>query len=171
MECAKPPPTLQNPVRSGFGRLGGGFLRKPVPERRRSSSFAPRTNVRSRSERRRSFPLGSANSMRYDDDHHRHRRRRRAAKHSGFGIASFVVAIAAGLAEFSVCVVGFGIGASNPNGIGRNSPLMIVLALGVCFASVGALTGVGLGIVGLCQTRSKNTFAVLGLILNGLVLA
>jgi hypothetical protein len=104
-----------------------------------------------------------------DDHDNRRRRRRRARKHTGFGIASFVVAIVAGLTEFTVCVVGGHIGASNPNGIDRNSPLMFTLALGVCGATVGALTGIGLAAVGVCQTRRNTTFAVLGLILNGLV--
>jgi hypothetical protein len=48
---------------------------------------------------------------------------RRARKHTGFGIASFAVGIVAGLAEFAVIVVAGSIGASNPDGIDKNSPL------------------------------------------------
>jgi hypothetical protein len=104
----------------------------------------------------------------YDDDN-RYGRRRRARKHTGSGIASFAVAIVAGLTEFTVVGVAFVIGASNPNGVDMNSSLAIGLALGVWSATVFALTGLGLAVAGLCQTRRNNTFAVLGLILNGLV--
>jgi hypothetical protein len=97
-------------------------------------------------------------------------RRRSARKHTGFGIASFILAIAAGLAEFTVMVGGAVIASSNRNDVAERSPLAIGLALSVCGASVAAVTGVALGVAGLCQSRRKTTFAVLGLVLNGLVL-
>jgi hypothetical protein len=107
--------------------------------------------------------------MRYDDDPRR--RRRRARKHTGFGIASVVVAAVAGLAELAVFLVAGTTGASNPDGIDMESPLARVLVQGVCGATVGAVAGLGLAVVGLCQTGRKPTFAVLGLVLNGLVVA
>jgi hypothetical protein len=68
-----------------------------------------------------------------------------------------------------VLVASHVIAASNPN-FQANSPLGIFLALIVCGSTVLAMTGMGLAVGGLCQKRRKNIFAVLGLILNGLVL-
>jgi hypothetical protein len=45
----------------------------------------------------------------------------------------------------------------------------MALVSGVCGASVLSLAGLGLAVTGLCQSRRKTTFAVFGLILNGLV--
>ena len=94
-----------------------------------------------------------------------------ARKHTGFGIASFVIAIAVGLAEATLIVVARIIGASNPDGIDENSPLVMGLGLGVCGGMAVAVSGLGMGVAGLCQSHRKKTFAVLGLILNGLVVA
>lgn len=103
-------------------------------------------------------------------DNRRRRRRRGGRKHSGWGIASFAVGIAACLVEFSVVVAGHVIETTNPNFV-VNSPLGVFLALCVGLAIVLAFAGMGLGVAGMYQKRRKNIFAVLGMILSGLVLA
>lgn len=92
------------------------------------------------------------------------------AKHSGFGIASFAIAIAAALLEFVLVATAGVLEASTKGGIDENSPLAILLGLAVIGGLLVALVGIGLGIAGLCQSRRKRVFAVLGMIMNPVVL-
>jgi hypothetical protein len=88
-------------------------------------------------------------------------------KHSGVGIASFVLAIVAVVGELVLITVA---AVLVQQGKSQRSPAMMVTGclliagLGVCV--VGAI----LGIVGLFLPNRKKVFAILGLCFNGMIL-
>jgi hypothetical protein len=90
-------------------------------------------------------------------------------RHSGPGIASFVIALLVGVAVLILVVAAGVIEASTPGGMDEESPVVIAIGLGIFAAVFGALIGGVLGIVGVAQGDRRKTFAVLGLVLNGLV--
>jgi hypothetical protein len=100
----------------------------------------------------------------YDDYDYRPRR------HSGLGIASFILAMAAGLIVGVFFVVVAIIETRQPGALGHDGSSDAVVGLIACFALFLAMVGVGLGIAGVCQKRRKTVFAVLGLMFNGLIL-
>jgi hypothetical protein len=96
----------------------------------------------------------------------------RAARwpHSGIGIASFITGIMALLMVFGafalvIVVVAGARRAANP-------PQEVVAFTGLLVLGAGliALIGAGLGIGGCCQARRKKVFAIIGLIINALLL-
>lgn len=89
-------------------------------------------------------------------------------RHSGFGIASFVTALAAGLLVLVVFGIAGVIGARNGD-IDEKSPEAVLLGLAVIGGLLVAMLGIGLGIAGVCQHRRKKVFAVLGLVINAVV--
>ena len=94
-----------------------------------------------------------------------------ALEHSGPGVASFVTALVAGTLVF-VCIIVAGIvEASDPGALHDESPLAVVLGLGIIFSLVVCFAGVALAIAGLMQDKRNKVFAVIGLVFNGLILA
>jgi hypothetical protein len=89
-------------------------------------------------------------------------------KHSGFGIASFIIAIAAGVLEFILIGVASVLEATTPGGLDEESPEAILLGLGMIGGLCAAMLGVGLGLAGIGQRRRNKVFAVLGLV-SGIV--
>jgi hypothetical protein len=92
----------------------------------------------------------------------------RPPKHSGLGLASFMIALSATAADCLVLFMKMVIDMSRPGALGRESETLMVL--GTCGAWVLALVGLGLGIAGACQSNRKTVFAVIGLVFNGLIL-
>jgi hypothetical protein len=91
-------------------------------------------------------------------------------KHSGPGVASFIIALAAGIAVgLSILVAGI-VEASRPGALGPGSSGEVMIGAVVCLGLLIALVGLGLGIAGVCQSNRKKVFAVIGLIFNGLIL-
>jgi hypothetical protein len=90
-------------------------------------------------------------------------------KHSRLGIASFMLAIGTGLMMAVLVVFAAAIDASQPGALDAHTPSGKLLVGGLCFASLLALTGVGLGIAGVSQTKRKTVYAILGLVFNGLI--
>lgn len=90
-------------------------------------------------------------------------------KHSGFGIASFVIALLCGFGEFAlVMVLGF-LESSTPGGIDEESAVAVVLGLALFGGVVLAFVGLVLGLVGLVTANRKKVFAVLGLMFNAML--
>lgn len=91
-------------------------------------------------------------------------------RHSGPGIASLIIACATGLLEF-IAVIAAAVMTANSGGeVDENDPAAIVLGLIMCGGLAMLIVGLVLGIVGLVQRDRKRLFAILGIILNGLVL-
>jgi hypothetical protein len=90
-------------------------------------------------------------------------------KHSGIGIASFVIGI---LVVIMLCIT-FAVagGSSGISSTGSSySNLMTGIGLLACGTIALALVGVGLGIGGIVQKNVKKVFGIIGLVLNALVL-
>src|SRR5262245_48929619 len=89
--------------------------------------------------------------------------------HSGPGIASFIVGVAAGLFEF-LLIGGVALAFANAQeDLDERSPAAILVGLALFGGVMMALLGVALGIAGLCQSYRNKLFAVLGLVVNLLV--
>lgn len=88
------------------------------------------------------------------------------AKHSGLGIASFVLSIVSLVLIFGLLIVAGVLEATTPGGMNEESVEAIVVGL-LLFAFIGtALIATGLGIAGLCQKQRKKIFAILGTIFS-----
>jgi len=92
------------------------------------------------------------------------------SKHSGLGIGSFMLAIGSGAMMAILILVAVVIEASHPGAFAGETPGAMAIGLGVCFAALLAIIGVGLGIAGICQKNRKTAFAILGLVCNALIL-
>jgi hypothetical protein len=94
-------------------------------------------------------------------------------KHSGLGVASFIIAIGAGVMIAIVVFLAAVIESRQPgalDALDHDSPGAMALGGAACFAFLLAIIGVGLGIAGVCQRERKTVFAIIGLVLNGLIL-
>lgn len=91
-------------------------------------------------------------------------------RQSGLGIASFVLAIVAGVTALALVVIAGVMEASSPGGMDEESPQAIIVGLGI-FGVLGlSMLGVGLGVGGLVQADRSRAFGAIGLILNILVI-
>ena len=91
-------------------------------------------------------------------------------RQSGLGIASFVVAIVAGVSAFALVVIAGVMEVSTPGGVDEESPLAIIVGLGLFAVVALSMLGIGLGFAGLVQADRLRTFGVLGLVFNILVI-
>lgn len=90
-------------------------------------------------------------------------------KHSGMGIASFIMSLLLGPGLFLLVIIAGVLQASTPGGIDNTSPAAVFLGLIMLFTAGLTLIGIGLGIAGVVQKKRKKIFAVLGLIFNSVV--
>ena len=87
-------------------------------------------------------------------------------KHSGLGIASFVISIPTGIAILVLCVIAGVIEVTTPGGMDDKSAEAVVLGLSIFAFIFVDLFAVGLGIAGLIQRNRKKIFAILGMLLS-----
>ena len=81
--------------------------------------------------------------------------------HSGLGIASFIISLAAGAAL--VVLLGIaGVIESQPGGMDEESAGAIVLGLILALTALAQVLALGLGIAALVQTGRSKLFGVLG---------
>jgi len=90
--------------------------------------------------------------------------------HSGLGIASFAIALAAGLLEFVLVIIAGILQSTTPGGIDENSPPAILLGLALIGGLMFDLLGIGLGIGGLCDHKRNKLFAIFGVVIGFAVL-
>ena len=83
-------------------------------------------------------------------------------KHSGLGIASFIISLSNGFALMILIVIAGVMEASTPGGIDEESPQVVILGLFILFSCFVGLVGLALGLAGLCMKNRKKLFAVLG---------
>jgi hypothetical protein len=108
--------------------------------------------------RRRDVPLDA-----YEDDD-------LSWKHSRFGIASFCLALVGGTMGSVMVVIAGILETSTPGILDEEGPEVMMVGGGFILGGLVLLLGLGLGIAGLCESRRKKVFAVLGLALNILAL-
>ena len=83
-------------------------------------------------------------------------------KHGGLGIASFVISVVILL----LIVVLFGIAGVLKVSGGMNPAIQIVVGFAIILMWLVDLVGIGLGIAGAIDKKSKKTFPVLGIIIG-----
>lgn len=87
-------------------------------------------------------------------------------KHSGMGIASFVISVVAAVLVFVLLVVAGVMEATTPGGIDEASAGAVIVGL-LIIALLGVdLVAIGLGIAALMQGGRKKVFPVLGLVFS-----
>jgi hypothetical protein len=89
-------------------------------------------------------------------------------KHSGMGIASFIISIVAGLSLFAIIVVAGVLEVSTPGGLGEDSIAAGIIGLLIIAMIFVSMVALGLGIAGLVQKNRKKIFALLGTIFSAL---
>ncbi len=92
------------------------------------------------------------------------------SKHSGLGIASFVVSLLMGASEFLLIMVAGILETATPGGLNEESLAAIFIGLLVIAGLFANLAGVGLGIAGLVQRDRKKVFSTLGVVFNGMII-
>ncbi len=91
-------------------------------------------------------------------------------KHSGIGIASFIVSIVAGILIFILIVIAGIMESSTHGGVNKESAQMITLGLLIIAMLFVDLIALGLGIGGLCQKGRKKIFALLGTLFSAVAI-
>jgi hypothetical protein len=91
-------------------------------------------------------------------------------RHSGLGIASFVIALLTGVIYTGIiaAVMIHNLRASEP--LDRKSPLAVLIALAVITANFLNVVGLLLGICGLVQRDRRRSLALVGFFLNALII-
>ncbi|GAB6070326.1 hypothetical protein JCM30760_14230 [Thiomicrorhabdus hydrogeniphila] len=87
-------------------------------------------------------------------------------KHSGLGIASFILSIASAVFIFLLVAIAGIIEASNPTGMDEESAAAVMIGLFLFIFLGGALVALGLGIAGLFQKERQKIFAILGVVFS-----
>jgi hypothetical protein len=109
----------------------------------------------------------------FDDAPYRSRSRDdddgRPLKHSRFGIASFIIALAVGVFEFILIAIAGVLSVQAGGELDENSPEAMLLGLGILGGFAMNLISLGLAIAGLCERRRNKVFAILGLVINVLL--
>lgn len=91
-------------------------------------------------------------------------------KHSGFGIASFIISLVIGAGEFVMLIIAGVMEATTPGGIDDKSASAIILGLLLIGGLLINLAGAAFGIVGLLARDRKKVLAIIGLIFNLIVI-
>jgi hypothetical protein len=92
----------------------------------------------------------------------------RSAPHSGIGVAAFVIALLSGALSFGSIAIAVGHGVKN-GPLPKNDPKALFVGLGILGGGALALVGSACGIAGLFASHRRIVFAVLGTILNLLI--
>ena len=91
-------------------------------------------------------------------------------RHSGFGIASFVLSILIGIGFFVLFIVAGVIEANTPGGMDEESTAAIAVGLLLFFGMFSSLVAIVLGFVGVFQQNRKKVFAILGIAFNSMII-
>ena len=87
-------------------------------------------------------------------------------KHSGLGIASFIISIVIGMFDFFLVTIAGIVEATAPGGIDEESVVAVAVGLSIFLGFGVSLIGIGLAIAGLIQKNRKKIFPILGLVFN-----
>jgi hypothetical protein len=87
-------------------------------------------------------------------------------KHSGLGIASFIISIVSSILMFVVFSIGAYLDVSTPGGISEESTEAVLIGLFTFFLIGALLVAFGLGIGALFQKNRNKIFAILGVLIS-----
>jgi hypothetical protein len=85
---------------------------------------------------------------------------------SGIGIASFIISLLSGFGMLFVILVTGAMVASSPHALDEESIEAAVVGIFTLTFLFLSLIGLGLGLGGLCERRTRKTFAILGAIFS-----
>ena len=91
-------------------------------------------------------------------------------KHSGIGIASFVISILSGLSLFAGFTFAGMAQVSEPGSLDEASTQTVIIGLAIIFFFITSLVAFGLGLGGLFQQQRKKVFAILGLVISSVMI-
>jgi hypothetical protein len=92
-------------------------------------------------------------------------------KHSGFGIASFIISLIVGLLELAMVIGATAmVMKAGPGGFDEKSAEAIVVGVLLLVGVMIGLLGIVLGLIGCFQGNRRKVFAILGTVINGLIL-
>jgi len=92
-------------------------------------------------------------------------------KHSGMGVASFIIGLGIGLLELAMVIAAAVMESqAGPSGLDEKSPAAIILGLVLLTGLLVALLGAGLGAAACLQANRKKIFGILGILINGMIL-
>lgn len=83
-------------------------------------------------------------------------------KHSGLGIASFIISIIAGLLLLTIIAAAGYFEATMPGGMSEDSIQAMIVGLIIILAAAGELVAFSLGVVSLFAKDRKKIFGILG---------
>jgi len=95
--------------------------------------------------------------------------RPRHLPHSGLGIASFIIGLVVVVIVLLMILL-IAVLASNRANRNTAETMGVMTGIFVCVGALASLVGLGLGMGGVFQEDRNRTFAVIGLILNGLII-
>lgn len=87
-------------------------------------------------------------------------------KHSGVGIASFVLSMLSGVSLFVLFAVAGYMESQSPGGMNEDDPTTMLLGVALIAAGMAQFLAFVLGVVGLFQANRKKIFAILGTIFS-----
>ncbi|MGM0516777.1 MAG: DUF6142 family protein [Pseudomonadota bacterium] len=87
-------------------------------------------------------------------------------RHSGLGIASFIIGIASAILMFLLIVVAGALEASTPGGMDEESAAAVIVGLFLILFLLTSVVAFGLGVAGLFQRDRKKVFPVLGTVFS-----
>ncbi len=83
-------------------------------------------------------------------------------RHSGWGIASFILSLGSGLVLLSGIVLAGVMSASTPGGMDENAPSTILVGLVLMFGLLMGLIALAFSVVSLFQAQRRRVFGILG---------
>ena len=91
-------------------------------------------------------------------------------RHSGIGVASFVISIVMALTGFGLIAIAGVIEVTTPGGMDESSAIAVVIGLSIFGCILVDLVALGLGIGGLIQKNRSKIFSILGTIFSALTI-
>lgn len=91
-------------------------------------------------------------------------------KHSGLGIASFAISLVTAVCILAMFVIAGVLETSTPGGMDEDGVEVMMIGLGIIFFLGIAIVGLALGITGCALSGRKKVFAILGTVINVLLL-
>ena len=89
-------------------------------------------------------------------------------KHSGLGIASFIISIVSSISTFMLIVIAGVMETSRSGGIDEESVGAVMVGLFILAFLFVSLVALGLGIAGLIQKDRKKVYAIIGTVFSAL---
>lgn len=91
--------------------------------------------------------------------------------HSLLGVAAFVIGLLVAVGEVAMFVLAGWMTISMGDAASEDSPLMVAVGLGICGGITLAVLGLTVGAISLVLPARRREFGLLGVLLNGMVIA